>query len=224
MIANRDGNLTAHQNIRLVATQSDQVRLGQQLGITILDQQIQLGVDRGKSAQIAESVRRFRIDLALAGIKDPRRRRARTAVVFQPQFLRLRAVDLDDFRFDPNLDRFGDFQQIHHFFAVGPGDFFGPGPLVLIVDRPFKDDSLVDFGHPNVGIAENAFDLAGNRRVGGRYLHQIVLTAGAGPDDQGGGPGLLPYQNQFRAGNDYDIGHIRIGDRRPLQPVHRYRP
>ena len=183
-----------------------------------------MGVDRGKGSQIAEGIRRSRIGLALAGIKNPRRCCGRITIIFQSQFLRLRAVDLDDFRLDPNLDRLGDFQQIDNFIAVSAGNLFGPGPLVLIVDRAFQDNGLVDLSHPNIGIAENAFDLIGNRRVGGRYLHQIVLAAGAGPDDQGGGSGLLPHQNQFRAGNDHDIGYIRIGDRRPVQPVQRYRP
>jgi len=117
------------------------------------------------------------------------------------------------------LDRFGDFQQINHFIAVGAGDFLGAKPLVLVTDRPFQNDCFIDFRHPDVRIAENAFDFVGNPRIGGRHLDLVILPAFAGPHDQGGRPGLLADEDQLRTGGDHHVRHFRIGDRGPLQAV-----
>ena len=160
----------------------------------------------------------------MSGIKNPGCCRAVAAVKFQAQVLGFRTVDFNNLRFDLDLNRFGDFQQIHHFFGVGAGDFLGPGPLVLVADRPFQNDRFIDFRHPNVGIAENALDFIGNPRIGSRHLNLEILPALTGPHDQGGGAGLLADEDQLRAGGDHHVRHFRVGDRGPLQAVNVERP
>ena len=145
-------------------------------------------------------------------------------VVLQPQFIRLVPTDLNDFRLNLYLYRFGDFQQIDDLVAIGGSDLFGSGPLILIIDRPFQNHRLIHLDHPDVRIAEHPFNFVGNRRIGGRDFHLICLPTHVGPDDQRRCSGLFTDQNQFGTGYDHHVSHIRVGNRRPLQAAHIHRP